>query len=110
MQHTTRIRDWLVDHALPLWSERGMDRENGGFFELLDFHGAPVRDHRKRMRVQARQMYTYSHAAILGWDRGIEVAAHGFNFLTTYCWHGDGGWIFTTNEDCLLYTSDAADE
>ncbi len=96
-----RVRTWLFQESLPLWSDVGLDREAGGFFELLDFQGRPVLGVAKRMRVQARQIYTYAHAAVLGWQEGraLDSAWRGFDFLTRYYWHEDGGFIFTVAED-----------
>lgn len=99
-QNAERVQTWLRDAALPLWASEGFDSEHGGFFDLLDFDGEPVRDVRKRMRVQARQLYSYSHAALLGWNGGAdEPARHGFDFIVDHYWHADGGFIFSANED-----------
>ncbi|MBS29286.1 MAG: mannose-6-phosphate isomerase [Alphaproteobacteria bacterium] len=101
-----RIRDWLVDQALPLWSGAGRDSEGGGFLESLGLDGQPLPDGFKRMRVQARQIYVYSHAHLLGWspagDQGAALAAarDGFEFLTRCYWRDPGdGFIFSTERD-----------
>src|SRR5207244_3745109 len=39
-----------------------------GVHERFRFDGRPDLDAIKRVRVQARQIYSYSHAALLGWD------------------------------------------
>ncbi|MCY3224031.1 N-acylglucosamine 2-epimerase, partial [Acinetobacter baumannii] len=31
-----RVSNWLFDHALPLWADKGVDAQ-GRFFEQLDF-------------------------------------------------------------------------
>lgn len=59
-------RDWLFDHALPLWATDGFDACAGLFREALDADGAPV-DAPLRCRVQARQTYVYAEAGRLGW-------------------------------------------
>ena len=51
----TRVRTWLFDQALPLWSGRGVD-DQGRFYEQLDFDGRPVTGRPRRTRVQARQV------------------------------------------------------
>lgn len=95
-----RLAHWLYQDALPLWADVGVDRARGGFFECLTLDGRPAEDLDKRMRVQARQVYVYSHAAVLGWDGpAYEVARAGVRFLTEHYWHGEGGWIFSATPD-----------
>jgi mannose/cellobiose epimerase-like protein (N-acyl-D-glucosamine 2-epimerase family) len=89
---SAELRDWLFDAALPLWAERGVDRAHGGFVEALDPQGRPAGDF-KRMRVAARQVYVFAHAALLGWTDGREIAATGFDWLVERAWLGpERGW------------------
>ncbi|PWR25961.1 AGE family epimerase/isomerase [Zavarzinia aquatilis] len=60
------LRDWLFEEALPLWSDRGLDREHGGFFEKLNPDGRPTHEPR-RARVTGRQVYAFAIAGGLGW-------------------------------------------
>lgn len=62
-----KARDWAVEKALPLWSGAGFDERWGGFHERLDLAGAPITDVPRRLMVQARQIYVYTHADLLGW-------------------------------------------
>ena len=68
--------------------------------EQLTLDGEPDLTVPKRMRVQARQIYVYSHGAMLGW-RGpaLETARVGFDFLTRHYWHEEGGWMFAVSRD-----------
>ncbi len=94
-----RVRVWLFDGALPLWAEVGVDRETGGFVDWLEPDGAPARGADKRLRVQARQIYLFAHAAALGWTGpGLATAAAGYDFMTRHFWHPDGGWIFSVDQ------------
>lgn len=87
-------RAWLCDHALPLWIERGVDRQYGGFEEALSLSGERLHGLTKRIRVQARQIYVMSHAALLGWSaQALSTAQYGFDFLTKFGWHAQGGWV-----------------
>jgi histidinol-phosphate phosphatase family protein len=60
-------RAWLFEHALPLWWERGFDRDTQCFHERLALDGSPVVLPR-RIRVQARQTLVYARAGRMGWD------------------------------------------
>jgi N-acylglucosamine 2-epimerase/mannose-6-phosphate isomerase len=87
------IRDWVFETALPFWNSEGVDRVNGGYVEHFDADGRPADVDFKRVRVIARQIYVFSHAALLGYEPGLEAARHGYRFLTEHAWLGeDGGW------------------
>lgn len=99
------IRNWLANEALPLWSQAGLDTEAGGFVEKLTLDGRPLLDADKRMRVQARQIYVYSHAHLLDWEppadgpTAMEAAYHGFDFLTRQFWREEGGFVFSVKRN-----------
>ena len=84
-----RVRHWTFDQALPFWLERSVDHAHGGFIEALDFEGYDARLPFKRVRVACRQIYVYSHAAILGWDHGLEAALKGGSDLVDQAWRDD---------------------
>ena len=101
-----RIIDWLFGQALPLWSQAGLDRAAGGFVERLTLDHRPDLDAPKRTRVQARQIYVYSHAHMLGWQPAaggpgaLEAAAHGYRFLTRHYWREPtGGFIYSATRE-----------
>lgn len=96
-----RLRDWLQQHALPLWATAGVDKTRGGFVESLTLEGEPILGVPKRQRVQARQIYVYSHAHLLGWEGPwLATARHGFEFMSENYWDAeDGGWIFSAERD-----------
>lgn len=81
-----RFESWFVDSALALWAGAAWDRDKGGFFEALDFNGAPLRLDR-RVRVQARQIYTFARCAERGWrDGAMALSDEGFAwFLDKAC-------------------------
>jgi mannose-6-phosphate isomerase len=93
-----KLRNWLVTAALPFWSSVGFDSENGSFIERTDFDGVPLADAPRRAMVQARQIYVFAHAALLGWwPQGREIAlAAAKNLIDVYhCPDGKSGWIFS---------------
>ena len=61
------LQDWLTTSALPLWEAKGIDRVHGGFIELIGHDGAPI-DGPKRCYPQARQLYVFAQAGLMGWD------------------------------------------
>lgn len=86
-------RRWIFKDALPFWLDAGVDRHAGGFHEALDLQGRPVEDTTRRLRVTCRQVYVFSHAAVLGWPDGLQAARDGAAWLTSRAWLGpDGGW------------------
>ena len=62
----TALRQWLFDHALPLWWTTGGDREKGGFYEKINLDGRPY-DIDRRTRVAARQVFSYALADRMGY-------------------------------------------
>lgn len=61
-----RFADWLRLRALPLWSSQGLSA-TGAFADVLTLEGRQVQTPR-RARVQARQVFVYAQAGLLGWE------------------------------------------
>lgn len=61
-----RFERWLMDQALPLWADKGLDRVHGGFFDLVNLSGQSVAGP-KRGRVQGRQCWVFALAGTMGW-------------------------------------------
>ena len=79
-----RLKTWVTETALPLWASLGFDRHHGGFHERLKSDGTPDLAADKRVRVQARQIYVYSQAAVLGWfPYGRQVALEALEFMVS---------------------------
>lgn len=93
------IRDWIFRDALPLWAESGVDREHGGFLEELSPEGDATACNFKRVRVQCRQIYAFSHAAILGWAPGEALAKLGYDYLVAHALLPSGSWAKTLSRD-----------
>jgi N-acylglucosamine 2-epimerase/mannose-6-phosphate isomerase len=89
----SEIRSWMFDHALPFWGTNGEDSACGGFLEEVTFDGGPTSVAFKRVRVVCRQIYVFSHAALLGWEKGNALSTRGYNYLISRAWLGkDRGW------------------
>lgn len=69
-----RFVDWTRHTALPLWARRGFDSTTGRFEEALDFDGRPLPLPHRAM-VQARQIYVFAHASMLGWHEDAAILA-----------------------------------
>lgn len=88
-----RAHFWLFEQAFPFWSAHGMDRAHGGYVEQLRLDATNADVDFKRVRVIARQVYSFSHAAILGFANAAEPARQGFEYLTKFAWLGPHkGW------------------
>lgn len=100
---------WMFGHAMPFWGSAGHDGPGRGAHEHLCLDGTPAKVEFKRMRVQARQIYTFSHAALLGWQDGERLARDGYDFITRCGERPDGGWVrrLSVAGDAVL--DDAAD-
>lgn len=98
------IRTWMFDAALPFWASAGVDQARGGFHEALNLDGSPAETPFKRTRVICRQIYAFSHGALLGWAEGEALAKRGFDYLSEKAFLGyDKGWARRlTPEGALL--------
>lgn len=106
------VRSWIFDQALPLWTGPGLDRGFGGSVECLGFDGADAARPVKRLRVQARQVYAFSHAAILGAGPEADAAAdHCWRFLVGTGRREDRAFVRLLNRDGSVHdaTADAYD-
>jgi mannose/cellobiose epimerase-like protein (N-acyl-D-glucosamine 2-epimerase family) len=84
------LSHWLVAEAYPLWSIGGFDRVHGGFHESLDRNGRPLYEPR-RIRVQARQVYSFARAPSLGWiGDAAELVRAGLAYIQTHYRRPDG--------------------
>jgi mannose-6-phosphate isomerase len=87
------LRGWIFQDVLRFWSIVGRDRPGFGFVEHLDLDGRPADVPYKRIRVQARQIFVFSCAHLLGWPGALEAAADGHDFITRHARRADGGWV-----------------
>ncbi len=83
---------WLFGTALPLWLDRGLDRDHGGFHEALESDANPHRVGFKRLRVATRQVYVFAEGARHGVSGAREAVDHGLDFIRTRLRHPDGGY------------------
>ena len=99
-ERATQARQWLFEHALPLWWNEGFDRSSRCFHERIGLDGRAVAALPRRARVQARQTFVYAAAGRLGWSGPWEEAVRaGVQVLTSRCIAGDGAPILTLAPD-----------
>ena len=84
---------WLRDQAFPLWIERGVDWEGGGYFDSLDPTTRENAASIKRLRTLTRQIYAFAEAARLDVPRAREAVDHGLVFLLGRARAPDGGFF-----------------
>ena len=73
-QSASRLKDWTVHHALPIWAKRAW-LPDGSWVEHLNLDGTADMKAERRWRVLARQIYVYAQAAQSGWlTQGREIA------------------------------------
>jgi mannose/cellobiose epimerase-like protein (N-acyl-D-glucosamine 2-epimerase family) len=95
-------RSFLVEEALPFWSSRGA-YANGCFVEHLDLAGRPVDPGFTRVRVQARQIYVFSHAERAGIFIQPGLCERAVDFFIRSAWLGhDRGWAKLIRRDGVL--------
>lgn len=76
-----RFLAWCAEDALPLFRDKGHD-PLGGYFEALSHDGEPLRDGHKRLRVQARQAWSFARAEQLGlMTGGRDASDHAWRFM-----------------------------
>jgi len=96
------LKTLMIEHSLPLWEREGWDSSRGGFVERLDSAGNADRLAPRRVRVQARQTYSYALAAQLGWyPQGREIAMKGLEYLLAKAKSPDGrpGFVHLLDHD-----------
>jgi mannose/cellobiose epimerase-like protein (N-acyl-D-glucosamine 2-epimerase family) len=87
---------WILEVGAPYWAMAGVDREKGGFFDRLNGEGQPVPEDVKHVKYQARQIYAFCHAHLLGaGDEALAAAKDGWRFLGRRGWDVQGGWVHT---------------
>jgi mannose/cellobiose epimerase-like protein (N-acyl-D-glucosamine 2-epimerase family) len=88
---TGNLIEWMRADVLPFWAEHGCDNETGWFHERLLADGSAELGATQRLRVQFRQIYTYSHAAVLGWHKdGRAIGLKAFHEVMRRGWAVDG--------------------
>lgn len=94
-------KNWLVQKALPLWSEAGYNYKNRFYYERLTYGAAPIMVPDQRLMVQARQIATFCRAHLDGVFQASENALLCLEEVQRRYWRCDGklGWVFALAPD-----------
>ncbi len=104
-----RAKDWLFNHALPFWGQRGFDLATRTFHERLSLSGEPVFVPRQ-IRVQALQTAVFARAARLGWLGSSNNAVEaGLSVLLDKGIRPDGGTRHLLDATCIQPIDDRRD-
>lgn len=72
---TASLSAWMKDDVLPFWARHGVNPKTGLAFEQMCTNGAGDDAAQLRVRVQLRQIFSFAHAATVGWLPGGEDLA-----------------------------------
>lgn len=94
-----QLTKWLFDEALPVWWSFGIDREHGGFHEVLGLKCEIVSAPR-RVRVTARQIFSFALGGRLGWSGDWKRAVDdGLDYFLEKCMLPNGAVRMVTEAD-----------
>lgn len=90
-----RYEQELLENVIPFWEKHCVDQEFGGYFNCLDRDGK-VFDGTKNIWMQWRIVYMFAtlYCSRYRQDRWLEIARHGYDFLTRYGKSESGGYCF----------------
>ena len=92
----TEAENHLVNELLPFWTNRMIDKTNGGFITHFDKDGKDTGEDEKSLIAQTRCLYTISSAHRAGYGDGkyAEMAKHGADFLIGKMWDREFGGFY----------------
>jgi mannose-6-phosphate isomerase len=96
------LRTLMTERSLPLWAREGWDSSRGGFVERLGPDGNADQLAPRRVRVQARQIYSFAIAARHGWyPQGRDIAMKGMEYMLAKARSPDGrpGFVHLIDPD-----------
>ena len=95
-----RFEGWLVEDCLPLWAQQGICVSSGGHYEKLTPAGQ-VDICNIRVRVQARQVFSFAVAYSRGWlEQGLGMSLSLMDFAERKASHPDNlGFTHLLNFD-----------
>ncbi|MGW8249536.1 MAG: AGE family epimerase/isomerase [Anaerolineales bacterium] len=109
-ENLARIRAQISDHftegIVPFWTERGIDKQFGGFLTNFDAAGEEMPgDTDKYIVTQTRMIWAFSlfHQRFPADMRYEQAARQGVDFFIKNFWDGQhGGWFWKVKQDGTL--------
>ena len=99
----TEVKQNLVRGIIPFWTERGIDRQHGGYLTCFDEHGQPdTTDSDKYIVTQTRMIWGFSlfHRIFPNNLRLLRTARQGVDFFLRHFWDEQhGGWRWKVQRD-----------
>lgn len=102
-QFVSEVREWLWG-VFDYWADRVWDEEAGGFVEQVSFEGKADLGSPRRVRVQARQTFSFARALQYGWtnqSHAERMVKLGIDYIDKKLRHPDGGWIHTFDRNAV---------
>jgi N-acylglucosamine 2-epimerase len=98
--YLTIYRDGLLNDIIPFWIRHSVDREYGGFMFCLDRDGSVI-DTDKGVWTIGRftWMLATMYNEVEPRKEWLDLAKHGADFLTKYCFDTDGKMFFLVSRD-----------
>lgn len=90
-----RLEHWIANEALPLWQRLGLEPTQGGHIEQLHADGQIDHQANIRVRVQARQAFSFAFSTARGWCEAEPEARQLMRFIETRAAHPSAGGGFT---------------
>lgn len=96
LKSAKKFESWMKDECLPLWASQGIDDASGGHYEQIPVAALPNVPTDIRVRVQARQAFSYAFAACHGWlPSGAAMADQLLDFMESNARHPERPSGFT---------------
>ncbi len=89
-----QFRKELTGNILPFWMRHAVDRENGGFYGLIDTDGKVDKEAPRASVINSRILWTFSAASRLIGSEYRETADWAYDYLTTAFWDRKFGGLF----------------
>lgn len=99
--HILSFKSWLKEFVFPIWSSKGVDPKDGGFFEALSFSGDVVVGPR-RCLVQSRQIYSFLTGArmnVINQELADTIILRGADFMIKQFQQMDGSFVFSIDHE-----------
>ena len=93
-------RSHLLDDIMAFWQKHSVDRECGGFLTCLDRDGSAYSTD-KAVWLMGRATWIYSalYRLVEPREEWLQLARHGYDFLTRHCFAPNGKMYFNVTRD-----------